>query len=528
MTDNPFVDARRKRDELDQKLVTGAISVDAYIEAVKEIKVVTEDAVTWRPLKEGGWEKLVHSAKDEWVPGTPDALATLSASPEPMPDKPAEAEEAALPALGLSPSRLLSGINLSATAILGIGIGGLVAAIVLALVAAWLLLGKGAGSERDIGSAGITASTLSPVIAEASTDTPVLSPPPVAPSLAPKLELLAPTSTAIPTPEPNATSATTRIPSPQPTATPTATTSITPPQPTATATATYTSPPQPQANWRQGLLAYTVYDPTAEIPRVVILSLTTSQVVREIDRASQPALKPDGSELAYRSWVADKRGLRVDSLKSPEMYWQPSRNNEASHPAWRPDGGRIVFASNQSGDRIWQLYFPVNEETAEPIPNTGHGHNPTWLNDDQLIFRGCNLQAQCGIALISIDGSGFQLLTQGDDWGPAVSPDRTHIAFMRQTEGQWDIWLMNSDGSNPKPLTSDASRDGVPTWSPDGNRIAFVSNRDGGWAIWSMQCGGSDLQKLLDLGGTVEGTVPDAMAHEQQYWTAENISWVKP
>jgi TolB protein len=64
---------------------------------------------------------------------------------------------------------------------------------------------------------------------------------------------------------------------------------------------------------------------------------------------------------------------------------------------------------------------------------------------------------------------------------PAWSPDGTRIAFMSQTpEGSenYEIFVMNADGTNLVRLTDSAGPDGWPTWSPDGARIAFASVRD--------------------------------------------------
>jgi Tol biopolymer transport system component len=63
---------------------------------------------------------------------------------------------------------------------------------------------------------------------------------------------------------------------------------------------------------------------------------------------------------------------------------------------------------------------------------------------------------------------------------PAWSPDGTRIAFMGGPDGptEYDIWVMNADGSNPVQLTDSPGPDWWPAWSPDGTRIAFASVRD--------------------------------------------------
>ena len=62
----------------------------------------------------------------------------------------------------------------------------------------------------------------------------------------------------------------------------------------------------------------------------------------------------------------------------------------------------------------------------------------------------------------------------------AQAPTTAKIAFSSNRDGNWEIYLMNPDGSQQKRLTQNSARDFSPVWSPDGEQILFVSNRDGG------------------------------------------------
>ena len=50
---------------------------------------------------------------------------------------------------------------------------------------------------------------------------------------------------------------------------------------------------------------------------------------------------------------------------------------------------------------------------------------------------------------------------------------------------------MNADGSNPRHLTNSSISGQEPAWSPDGSQIAFGSDRDGNYDIYVMNVDGS-------------------------------------
>ena len=64
------------------------------------------------------------------------------------------------------------------------------------------------------------------------------------------------------------------------------------------------------------------------------------------------------------------------------------------------------------------------------------------------------------IRSIGIDGTGARNLSQGplNDYEPAVSPDGRKIAFSRATTpGDWDLWVMNSDGTGQRAKGNDSA-----------------------------------------------------------------------
>ena len=79
----------------------------------------------------------------------------------------------------------------------------------------------------------------------------------------------------------------------------------------------------------------------------------------------------------------------------------------------------------------------------------------------------------------------------------AKAPATAKIAFASNRDGNWEIYLMNPDGSQQKRLTQNSANDFSPVWSPDGEQILFVSNRDGVSDLYVMGADGKHVRRVF-------------------------------
>jgi TolB protein len=101
----------------------------------------------------------------------------------------------------------------------------------------------------------------------------------------------------------------------------------------------------------------------------------------------------------------------------------------------------------------------------------------------------------------------WALTDRREDHTPAFSPDGRHIAVAYNTGGRYDIHRLDAGGGGRTPLTKSplwlAAEDRkpwnnvAPAWSPDGSRIAFLTDRSGRWEIWTMNADGSDQRPMF-------------------------------
>jgi TolB protein len=81
---------------------------------------------------------------------------------------------------------------------------------------------------------------------------------------------------------------------------------------------------------------------------------------------------------------------------------------------------------------------------------------------------------------------------------PVWSPDGKTILYQKEVGGEHQLFVINPDGTNKKPLTSGPGMHVAANWSRDGNFIFYRSTEGGAWAIWRMNADGSNRTKLLD------------------------------
>ena len=94
---------------------------------------------------------------------------------------------------------------------------------------------------------------------------------------------------------------------------------------------------------------------------------------------------------------------------------------------------------------------------------------------------------------------------------PQLSPDGKMIAFTVQTVDvpnkikPVQIYTVPVDGGQPQVIAHDGNSNIRPRWMPDSKRILFVSDRSGGSQIWSMNADGSDAKPVTNLPTEADG-----------------------
>lgn len=173
--------------------------------------------------------------------------------------------------------------------------------------------------------------------------------------------------------------------------------------------------------------------------------------------------------------------------------------------------GRLAFAYDTGGNiDVYVLDLPSGELhrlTSDPAAD----FSPTWSPDGNKIAFRSDREGNDEVFVMNSDGTGQTDLTNNptSDYSPAWSPDGKTIAFATdRADSSNDVWLMDADGANLRPLVEQIGIDEYPTWSPDGSRVAFqctlgriLASRVGDFEVCVVNTDGTGLRRITDAPG---------------------------
>jgi len=166
-----------------------------------------------------------------------------------------------------------------------------------------------------------------------------------------------------------------------------------------------------------------------------------SAVSRELTSVQRPRWSPDASSIAYTAIADSKHGIWIHDLTRNTTRHLSGDSYLDLHPAWHPDGERIVYASDRRGTGfdLWEVDLPTG-----------------------LHWR-----------LSSRDG---------DETEPAWSADGRHLVYVHRAGDQWSL-VLRRRGEPEEILVSGANRLAGPSWRPDGSLVTFWRENDSGTSL---------------------------------------------
>jgi dipeptidyl aminopeptidase/acylaminoacyl peptidase len=117
-----------------------------------------------------------------------------------------------------------------------------------------------------------------------------------------------------------------------------------------------------------------------------------------------------------------------------------------------------------------------------------------------LVFALASLAAAAPAPLKPLDVFNLQLASD-----PQISPDGKRIVYVRQFSDvmndrrRSNLWIINFDGTDNRPLTTGNFKDSAPHWSPDGAQLIYISDHDGAPQVYRRWMDSGQTAKLTNL-----------------------------
>ncbi len=206
------------------------------------------------------------------------------------------------------------------------------------------------------------------------------------------------------------------------------------------------------------------------------------------DELRGPLYSPNGREIAFYQksaclrpaghlWIHDSCfQIKVIPADGGVDWLPPGQDRYAFGPAWRPDGRGLVFRQEKA------LATTEDRQTVRPFGTDFAPLIETIMFDPRggrIVVGMRRNQTYSEIGTIPDDGSDrFSSLTPPPPFvqspptnlSPAYSPDGRHIAFISDRDGRPGVWIMTSDGANPRrvsdvPIVLAGARERLVHWA---------------------------------------------------------------
>ncbi len=233
-----------------------------------------------------------------------------------------------------------------------------------------------------------------------------------------------------------------------------------------------------------------------------------------------PVWSPDGEKILIG--VGTNAGGKTDSVTLAEVSLKDSKLNllpngkwtNISDFYWRKDGSGLLALGNEKENdpaQVWSISYP--EGVRKRLTNDTNSYIWLGVSEDNKTIITVKSESSSSLWSFSPATKDLKQITPesrtSNGESGIVSNEKGTLLVARGDQSELNIWEITADGKDVRQLTANAALNADPRVSPDGSKIVFMSNRSGAWRVWLMDSDGKNPKQLT----TVEGGVNQYNAH---------------
>jgi len=242
---------------------------------------------------------------------------------------------------------------------------------------------------------------------------------------------------------------------------------------------------------KAGLMSLPVPNPAHELPTDL-----------QIGVASWPTIARHSARLAFSRgsggglsiWRLQRQGEQVVRPQAPLI--ESTRADFAAR--YSPDGKRIAFESGRAGNlEIWACN--ASGEDCSQVTSLGHEYTgtPVWSPDSTHIAFYTRVDNKPQIFVVGSDGTGLRQLTSGDSghFFPSWSHDGRWVYVAQESNGKNQLFKVPADGGSPQQITRNGgfcARESV-----DGKWLYYTKSEAEDTSLWKVPVAGGEETQVL-------------------------------
>jgi len=212
------------------------------------------------------------------------------------------------------------------------------------------------------------------------------------------------------------------------------------------------------------------------------------------------SFSPDGKMIAFASTKSGSKNIWVTQTTSTEPIQVTNDAFSNVDPIWSPKGDEIAFlsqrgnAAGSSSTGIWRVSALGGISRSVGVPSGGSKKLRRWVKSGRIYY-----QSDSDLYAVDPASGNSQKITSFSDpkirW-ISISPDEKSVAYSRQNDGDWQIFVGDALGEKPIEIAKNTGRLDDVVWLPEKERLFYSATEDGVVRVFVTEIGSGTVRRI--------------------------------